>query len=69
MARILRGDIRWADLNPEKGFEQSGMRPMLVLSKNSFNEKSGTAIAVALTGQPQKAGYPLTLELVKTKSL
>ena len=69
MARILRGDIRWADLNPTIGSEQSGMRPILVLSKNIFNEKSGTVIAIALTSQPQKAGYPLTLELVKTTSL
>ncbi len=69
MARILRGDIRWANLNPTVGAEQAGMRPILVLSKNIFNEKSGTVIAVALTSQPQKAGYPLTLELVKTKGL
>jgi mRNA interferase MazF len=69
MARILRGDIRWANLNPTVGAEQAGMRPVLVLSKNIFNEKSGTVIAVALTSQPQKAGYPLTIELVKTKNL
>jgi mRNA interferase MazF len=42
---------------------------MLVLSKNVFNEKSGTVIAVALTSQPQRAGFPLTLELIKTKNL
>ncbi len=69
MARILRGDIRWANLNPTVGSEQAGMRPVLILSKNIFNEKSGTVIAVALTSQPQKAGYPLTLELTKTKNL
>jgi len=69
MARILRGDIRWANLNPTIGAEQAGMRPVLVVSKNIFNEKSGTVIAVALTSQPQKAGYPLTLELTKTKNL
>jgi mRNA interferase MazF len=69
MARILRGDIRWANLNPTIGAEQAGMRPVLVLSKSIFNEKSGTVIAVALTSQSQKAGYPLTLELTKTKNL
>jgi len=63
MARILRGDIFWADLNPTKGHEQSGMRPVLVLSQDVFNEKSGTVIAIALTSQPQRASYPLTLEL------
>jgi len=63
VARILRGDIRWADLNPSKGAEQAGRRPVLVLSQDVFNERSGTAIAVALTSQTQRAGFPLTLEL------
>jgi mRNA interferase MazF len=63
MARILRGDIRWADLNPVRGHEQAGQRPVLILSHDVFNERSGTVIAVALTSQPQRAGFPLTLEL------
>lgn len=63
MARILRGEIRWADLNPARGREQSGQRPVLILSQDVFNERSGTAIAVALTSQAQRAGFPLTLEL------
>ena len=67
MARILRGDIYWADLNPVIGSEQGGLRPVLVLSHNVFNERSGTVIAVALTSQFQRAGYPLTLELSDTK--
>lgn len=67
MARILRGEIRWADLNPVRGREQSGSRPVLVLSHDVFNERSGTVIAVALTSQPQRAGFPLTLELLASK--
>ena len=63
MARILRGEIRWADLNPVQGSEQAGYRPVLVLSHDVFNERSGTVIAVAITSQPQRAGFPLTLEL------
>ena len=63
MARILRGEIRWADLNPVRGKEQAGRRPVLVLSHDVFNEHSGTVIAIALTSQPQRAGFPLTLEL------
>ena len=63
MARILRGEVRWADLNPVRGHEQSGRRPVLILSHDIFNARSGTVIAVALTSQPQKAGFPLTLEL------
>lgn len=63
MARILRGDIFWANLDPTQGHEQSGLRPVLVLSQNIFNDRSGTVMAVALTSQEQKAGFPLTLEL------
>ena len=62
MARILRGEIRWADLDPARGREQTGQRPVLILSHDVFNERSGTVIAVALTGQEPKAGFPLTLE-------
>lgn len=63
MARILRGDIIWANLDPTRGHEQAGSRPVLVLSQDVFNERSGTVIAVALTSQRPSAGFPLTLEL------
>jgi mRNA interferase MazF len=62
MARILRGEIRWADLNPVRGHEQAARRPVLVLSHDVFNDRSGTVIAVALTSQEPRAGFPLTLE-------
>lgn len=63
MARVLRGEIRWADLNPVRGREQAGRRPVLIISHDVFNERSDTVIAIALTTQPQRAGFPLTLEL------
>lgn len=67
MARILRGDILWANLDPTLGHEQSGNRPVLVLSENVFNDRSGTVIAVAITSQKPSAGFPLTLELSDPK--
>jgi mRNA interferase MazF len=67
VARILRGDIIWADLNPVRGHEQAGFRPVLVISHNVFNERSGTVIAMALTSQAQRAGFPLTYELLDKK--
>lgn len=63
MAGILRGDVRWADLDPTRGREQAGQRPVLILSHDVFNERSGTVIAVALTSQEPRAGFPLTLAL------
>jgi mRNA interferase MazF len=63
MAGILRGEIHWANLDPAIGHEQAGMCPVLILSHDIFNERSGTVIVVAITSQPQKAGFPLSLEL------
>ena len=40
---------------------------MLILSHDIFNERSGTVIAVALTSQLQRAGFPLTLELTTAR--
>jgi len=68
MARILRGEIRWADLSTGRGHEQAGSRPVLILSHDVFNERSGTVIAMVITSQAQKAGFPLTLE-IKSKGL
>ena len=63
MAGVLRGEIRWADLSPGRGHEQTGRRPLLIVSHDVFNERSGTVIAMAITSQPQQAGFPLTLEI------
>lgn len=63
MARVLRGDIFWADLNPTKGREQAGKRPVLILSNDIFNLRSETVIVAALTSQPQKVKFPLAIEL------
>ena len=63
MARILRGDVRWADLNPVQGHEQAGLRPVVVISDDTFNARSGTVIAMAITSQQPRAGFPLSFEL------
>ena len=67
MASILRGDIYWADLDPVVGHEQAGRRPVLIISRRLFNERSGTVVAIALTRAEPRAGFPLSLELLKTK--
>jgi mRNA interferase MazF len=67
MARILRGSVHWADLNPVRGQEQAGERPVVVISEDIFNAHSGTVIAMAITSQPQRAGFPLTFEIKSAK--
>src|SRR5207245_9535783 len=67
IARTLRGDFLLADLNPARGHEQGSLLPVVVLSEDVFNARSGTVIALAVTSQPQRAGFPLTLELTSVK--
>ena len=63
MARILRGEIYWAELDPTIGHEQAGRRPVLVISHDLFNERSETVIALAITSRAQRVSLPLALKL------
>ncbi len=67
MARILRGDVRWADLNPVRGREQAGLRPVLIINQDVFNQRSETVIAMAITSQAQHASFPLTFKIKSTR--
>lgn len=67
MARILRGEIYWADLASTIGHEQAGKRPILVISHDLFNERSNTVIVLAITSQPQRVSLPLALKLESAK--
>jgi len=67
MARILRGDVVWAELNPVVGHEQAGLRPIVVLSHDVFNERSGVVIGVAVSSQQPRAEFPLSLEITTAK--
>jgi hypothetical protein len=52
MARILRGEIRWADLNPTRGREQAGRRLVLILSNDVFNGESPVSLLHTRRGGP-----------------
>ncbi|MBI2943801.1 MAG: type II toxin-antitoxin system PemK/MazF family toxin [Candidatus Wallbacteria bacterium] len=67
MAPVLRGDIVWADLNPVRGGEQAGKRPVVVISQDVFNARSGTVIALAITSQEPRAKFPLTMLIESVK--
>ena len=51
-----RGDIVWIDMQPQAGHEQSGRRPAVVLSPESYNGKVGLALLCPITRQLK--GYP-----------
>lgn len=62
---IKRGDIFYVDLNPAKGSEQSGRRPVLVIQNNTGNEVSPTVIIVPLTTKKFSKEYPTNVHLKK----
>ena len=56
-----RGDVVWANFNPQAGHEQAGMRPALILSRKATNEASGLAVCCPITGRSK--GYPFEVAL------
>ena len=56
-----RGDVMWISLSPQAGHEQSGRRPVLVLSPLPYNEKVGLAIICPITNQIK--GYPFEVKI------
>jgi mRNA interferase MazF len=64
---VLRGDILWAELDPVVGPEQAGRRPVVVLSQDVFNARTGTVIAMALSSQAPRVAFPLVFEVASTR--
>ena len=63
MSIVKRGDIFYADLSPEVGSEQGGMRPVLIVQNDTGNKHSPTVIVAAITSQTGKARLPTHIEL------
>jgi len=55
---VRRGDIYLADLNPVRGSEQGGIRPVLILQNNVGNRYSPTVIVAAITRRTGKHNMP-----------
>ncbi|MDR1892203.1 MAG: type II toxin-antitoxin system PemK/MazF family toxin [Oscillospiraceae bacterium] len=51
---VRRGEIYFADLSPAVGSEQSGHRPVLIISNDTGNRHSPTVVAAAITSKPKK---------------
>ena len=60
-------DILLLDFNPTKGHEQSGTRPALVLSSNSFNKITNMAIVCPITSNTKE--FPSHYILEQTKKI
>ncbi len=62
---IKRGDLFWVDLDPVKGSEQSGRRPVLVLQNDIGNAYAPTTIVAPLTTSQFAKEYPTNVCLLK----
>jgi mRNA interferase MazF len=56
-----RGDVVWLNFNPQRGHEQTGRRPAVVLSPQVYNQKVGLGIFCPITNQQK--GYPFEVEI------
>ncbi|MFL6246047.1 MAG: endoribonuclease MazF [Thermoanaerobaculia bacterium] len=56
-----RGDVVWLTFDPQAGHEQAGIRPAVVLSPQSYNERSSLILVVPVTRQIK--GYPFEVVL------
>ena len=63
MAKIRRGDVFFAELDPVIGSEQGGIRPVLIIQNDVGNKHSPTVICAAITSKMNKAKLPTHIEL------
>ena len=57
-----RGDIVYLDFQPQKGHEQSGRRPAIVLSPTEYNRVVGLMVVCPITNQQK--GYTWEVEIL-----
>jgi mRNA interferase MazF len=55
---VARGEIWLADLNPVRGSEQAGVRPVLIIQNDAINPYTTTVVAVPLTTNLRRARLP-----------
>lgn len=61
MVNFKQGDIITMDFNPQKGHEQSGRRPAVILSNEILNRHSSLALVCPITNTNKK--HPFHIEL------
>ena len=68
MAKVKRGDVYYAELDPVIGSEQGGVRPVLIIQNDVGNRHSPTVICAAITSKMNKAKLPTHIELSCAKN-
>lgn len=62
---VKRGEIWLADLNPTRGSEQAGIRPVLIFQNNVINKYTTTIRAIPLTTNLRRASLPSCVKISK----
>lgn len=57
-----RGDLIWAGLSPTAGHEQAGRRPVLVLSPEPYNRKTGLCVICVATRKRKGYAFEVVLD-------
>lgn len=63
--KVERGEIWLADLNPIRGSEQAGTRPVLIFQNNLISKYTTTVIAIPLTTNLRRAALPSCVQISK----
>jgi mRNA interferase MazF len=56
-----RGDLAWLSLDPARGHEERGRRPVLVVSPKAYNARAGLALVCPVT--TAEKGYPFEVRV------
>ena len=57
----MRGDIYLANLNPSRGSEQAGIRPVIIVQHNNIDRFTRTVVVIPLTTNLRRARIPGTM--------
>ena len=65
---IKRGEIYLANLEPIKGSEQGGIRPVLIIQNDISNKASPVIIIAAITSKLFEKDFPTNVKITKGES-
>lgn len=57
-----KGDIIWIDFSPQRGHEQAGQRPALVVSPDAYNKRSGFVVCCPITSKVKNFRFEVPVE-------
>src|SRR5947208_13326471 len=62
---VKRGEVWLADLNPTRGSQQAGNRPVIIFQNNLINKYTTTILAIPLTTNLRRASLPSCVQVSK----